>query len=101
MHSLRISLNGPPLKKKSSLNQNYIDETGKLPPWGICPPYLTYDLGACSEKKKGATTDYGKKGFVVPTKSFGKTGITKIFCYNNKIFSSINKTFGCGSKIFG
>jgi len=42
-----------------------------------------------------------KKGFVIPTKSFVKIGITKIFCYNNKIFSSINKTFGCCSKIFG
>jgi len=42
-----------------------------------------------------------KKGFVTPTKSFVKIGITKIFCYNNKMFSSINKTFGCCSKIFG
>ena len=40
-----------------------------------------------------------KKGFVIPTKSFVKIGITKIFCYN--MFSSINKTFGCCSKIFG
>jgi len=44
---------------------------------------------------------HGKKGFVVPTKSFVKIGITKIFCYNNKMFSSINNTFGCCSKIFG
>ena len=44
---------------------------------------------------------HGIKGFVIPTKSFVKTGITKIFCYNNKMFSSINKTFGCCSKIFG
>ena len=42
-----------------------------------------------------------KKGFVIPTKSFVKIGIAKIFCYNNKMFSSINKTFGCCSKIFG
>jgi len=42
-----------------------------------------------------------KKGFVIPTKSFVKIGITKIFCYNNKMFSSINKTIGCCSKIFG
>jgi len=44
--------------------------------------------------------DHGKKGFVIPTRSFVKIGITKIFCYN-KMFSSINKTFGCCSKIFG
>jgi len=37
----------------------------------------------------------------MPTKSLVKIGITKIFCYNNKMFSSINKTFGCCSKIFG
>ena len=43
---------------------------------------------------------HGIKGFVIPTKSFVKIGITKIFCYNNKMFSSINKTFGCCSKIF-
>jgi len=41
------------------------------------------------------------KGFVIPTKSFVKIGITKIFCYNNKMFSSIHQTFGCCSKIFG
>jgi len=44
---------------------------------------------------------HGKKGFVIPTKSFVKIGITKIFCYINKTFSSINKMFGCCSKIFG
>jgi len=43
---------------------------------------------------------HGIKGFVIPTKSFVNIGITKIFCYN-KMFSSINKTFGCCSKIFG
>jgi len=42
-----------------------------------------------------------KKGFVIPTKSFGKIGIGKIFCYNNKMFGSIIKTFGCCGKIFG
>jgi len=40
-------------------------------------------------------------GFVIPTKSFVKIGITKIFCYNNKMLSSINKTFGCCSQTFG
>jgi len=39
-------------------------------------------------------TQQGIKGFVIPTKTFVKIGITKIFCYNNKRFSSINKTFG-------
>jgi len=39
------------------------------------------------------------KGFVIPKKSFFvKIGITKIYCYNNKMFSSINKTFGCSKK---
>ena len=37
----------------------------------------------------------------MPTKSFVKIGITNIFCYNNKMFSSITRTFGCCSKIFG
>jgi len=39
---------------------------------------------------------HGIKGFVIPTKSFVKIGMTKIFCYNT-MFSSINKTFGCCS----
>jgi len=41
---------------------------------------------------------HGKKGSVIPTKSFVKIGITKMFCQNNKF---INKTFGWCSKIFG
>jgi len=45
--------------------------------------------------------EHGRKGFVMPTKSFVEIGITKIFCYKNNMFSSINKTFGCCSKIFG
>jgi len=51
---------------------------------------------------------HGKIGFVIPTKSFVKIGITKISCYINKMFGSINKkfgsinkTFGCCGKIFG
>jgi len=44
---------------------------------------------------------HGIKGFVIPTKLFIKIGIAKIFCYNIKMLSSINKTFGCCSKIFG
>jgi len=44
--------------------------------------------------------NHGMKGFVIPTKSCVKIGITKIFCYNNEMFSSINKTFGYCSKIF-
>jgi len=38
-----------------------------------------------------------KKGFVIPTKSFVKIGIAKIFFYD-KMFSSINKAFGCCSE---
>ena len=32
----------------------------------------------------GEGIGHGKKGFVIPTKSFVKIGITKIFCYSNK-----------------
>jgi len=42
---------------------------------------------------------HGIKGFVILTKSFVKIGITKILCYNNQMFSSINITFGCCGKI--
>jgi len=49
----------------------------------------------------GVFDNHGKKGFVIPTKSFVKMGITKIFCYNNKMFGSPNKTFGCCGIIFG
>jgi len=42
---------------------------------------------------------HGIKGFVTPTKSFVKIGIAKIFCYNNKIFSSINKTLVAAAKL--
>ena len=45
-------------------------------------------------------TVHGIKGFVIPTKSFVKIGITKIFCCSNKMFGSINKTFDCCGKIF-
>jgi len=38
------------------------------------------------------------KGFVIIRKSLVKIGRAKIFCYNNKMFSSINKTFGCNRK---
>jgi len=41
---------------------------------------------------------HGIKGFVIPTKSFVKIGITKIFCYNNRMFSSINRTFVAAAK---
>ena len=44
---------------------------------------------------------HGINGFVIPTKSYVKIGIAKVLCYNNKMFSSVNKTFGCCSKIFG
>jgi len=52
-----------------------------------------------SRKKKMGSARY--KSFGIPTKSFLKIGITKIFCYNSKMFSFIDKTFGCSSKIFG
>jgi len=43
-----------------------------------------------------------KQGFVIPTKSFVKIGIKKIFLFQKKkMFSYTNKTFGCCSKIFG
>ena len=48
-----------------------------------------------------ALSPHGKKGFVIPIKSFVKIGITKIFCNNNKIFGSNNETLGCCSKILG
>ena len=41
----------------------------------------------------------GKKRFVILTKSV-KIGITKTFCYNKKMCSSVNKTFGCCKKKF-
>ena len=44
---------------------------------------------------------HGKKGFVILTKSFVKIWITKTFYYNNNMFSSVNKTFSCCSKMFG
>jgi len=53
------------------------------------------------QKKTILLVFHGKKGFVIPTKSFVKKGITKIFCYHNKMFGSINKTFGCCGRIFG
>ena len=41
---------------------------------------------------------HGIKGFVIPTKSFVKIGKTKIFCYNNKMFSSISKRLVAATK---
>jgi len=64
-------------------------------------PNLTFDFGDYDYWRLWILAGiHGIKGFVIPTKSFVKIGITKIFCYN-KIFSSINKTFGCYNKIFG
>ena len=57
------------------------------------------EAGSKNERKRKCPFSHGR--FVIPTKSFVKIGITKIFCYNNKMFSSIDKTFGCCSKIFG
>ena len=53
-------------------------------------------LLSCSEPKKNNrkyTVFSRKKCFVIPTKSFVKIGIAKVFCYN-KMFTSINKLFG-------
>jgi len=63
---------------------------------GFSNSYCFNDAFAAFTRKS-----HGIKGFVIPTKSFVKIGITKISCYNNKMFSSINKTFGCCSEIFG
>jgi len=41
---------------------------------------------------------HGKGGLVIPTKSFVKIGITKLFCYNNKKFSSIKKRLVAAAK---
>jgi len=57
----------------------------------------------CALKMKGKgnfSNSRKKKGCVIPTKSFVKIGMTKVFCYNNKRFSSINETSGCCSKSF-
>jgi len=43
---------------------------------------------------------HGIKGFLIPTKSFVKIGIPKIFCYNNKMFGCCSKIFGCTNKKF-
>jgi len=64
-------------------------------------------INSCSKEniyhfiKKPFSWHHGKKGFVIPTKSFVKIGTTKKFCYNNKMFSSISKASGCCSKVFG
>jgi len=53
-----------------------------------------------NSKRRRSIRAWKKKGFVIPTKSFVKIGIAKNMCYNNKMFSSIKKTFGCCSKFF-
>ena len=72
------------------------------------PPFLANERSRGKSKtidkpilKITATKIHGMKGFVIPTNSLVKIGITKIFCYNNKMLSSTNKTFGCCSKILG
>jgi len=59
--------------------------------------FMTKDSVFQEFRKKRNESTTRKKSFVIPTKSFFKIGITKIFCYNNKMFSSINKTFSCCS----
>jgi len=63
-------------------------------------PFETASLKGFEIDPKLDVNAHGMKGFVIPTKSFVKIGLTKIFCYN-KMFSSMNKTFGCCGKIFG
>jgi len=41
---------------------------------------------------------HAKKDFFIPAKSFVKIGITKIFCYNNKMFISINNSLVAAAK---
>jgi len=41
---------------------------------------------------------YGIKGFVIPTKSFVKIGITEIFCYNNKMLFLSTKRLVAAAK---
>ena len=41
-----------------------------------------------------------EKGFVIPTNLFVKIRITKIFCYNNRMFGSINKRLVAAAKFF-
>ena len=71
----------------------------------VCSCFIARGLDtvvpAHSTFRRWGTSTYGIKGFVIATKSFVKIGITKIFCYNNKMFSSIDKAFRCCSKIFG
>jgi len=59
------------------------------------------NLNGAKEKRGTKHRFSGIKDFVIPTKSFVKIGVTQVFCYNNKMFSSIHKTFGCCSDIFG
>jgi len=60
---------------------------------------FTSALRITIQQERVSFISHGRKGFVIPTKSFVKIGITKIFCYNNERFSSINNTFGCCSKV--
>jgi len=41
---------------------------------------------------------HGIKGFVIPTKSLVKKGITKIFCYNNKMLFLSTKRLVAAAK---
>jgi len=41
---------------------------------------------------------HGIKGFVIPTKSFVEIELTKIFCFNNKMFSLSTKRLVAAAK---
>ena len=61
---------------------------------------VRFFMGSTFRQGNKTAEQHGIKGFVTPTKSFVKIGITNFF-YTNKMFSSINKKFGCCSEIFG
>jgi len=64
---------------------------GFLLEWVLKSPHLVSELTIkCVMTVLHLRTHTGKKGFVIPTKSFLEIGITKIFCYN-KVFGFIKK----------
>jgi len=58
----------------------------------VCSIFLTF----VSTEKHIARN----QGYFIPTKSFVKIGITKIFCYNNKMFLSSKRLVAATKNIF-
>jgi len=59
---------------------------------------LTFDIEySCRPLSIAGRSQYAEKKVLLYQQNhlLNKIGITKIFCYNNKMFGSINKTFGC------